>query len=90
MVQTEYSAVRNLEIRGFFVSRVKAFVALFLFVLLLTVLVVLAALLAHERGKENNARVKDDGTGLGKRNVYSPFYTRVESESRNDLPVTLT
>ena len=72
MVQTEYSAVRNLEVRGFFVSRVKAFVALFVFVSLVVVLIVLAALLAYERGKENSARViKGDATGLGKWNIQS-------------------
>ena len=72
MVWTEYSAVRNLETRGLFVSRVKAFVALLAFVSLVVVVVVLAALLAHERGKENSARViKDDATGLGKWNIYN-------------------
>ena len=68
MVQTDYSAVRNLETCGFFVSRVKAFVALLVFVSLVVIVVVLAALLVHERGKENSAR---DAPGLGKWNIQS-------------------
>ena len=66
MEQTKYSAVRSLEVHGFFVSRVRAFVALFLFVSLVIALVVLAALLAHEKGKEKFVKVKSDPAQFGK------------------------
>ncbi len=71
MDQTKYSAVR--EVHGFFVSRVKALVALLVFLSLLIALIVLAVLLAHEKGKEKNARVKDDPERLGKRNMHSIY-----------------
>ena len=65
MDQTKYSAVRNSGARGFFVSRVVAFVALLLLLSLLIVLVVLAVLLAHEKGKEKYAQDKGDPAKLG-------------------------
>ena len=66
---TDHSAIPNVEVHGFFVSRVKAFLAVFLFLSLLIALVVLAALLAHERGKEKFTRVAGNPAGTqGKRN----------------------
>ena len=69
MEQTKYSAARSLEVHGFFVSRFRAFVALFLFVSLVIALVVLAALLAHEKGKEKYAQVKSNPAQSGKSNI---------------------
>ena len=40
MEQTKYSAARSLEVHGFFVGRVRAFVALFLYLSLVIALVV--------------------------------------------------
>ena len=64
MDQTKYSAAQNSGARGFFVSRVKASVAFFLFLSLVVAVVVLAVLLAQEKGKEKYAQVKVDA-GLG-------------------------
>ena len=52
--ETEYSPVRNPSetIPGFFVSRVKAFAALLLFISLVIVLIVLAVLLVKQKGKQ--------------------------------------
>jgi len=67
MVRTEYSAVRNVEVRGFFVSLLKVLLVLFLLLSLVISLIVVAALLAHERGKEKCAGViKNDRKGFGK------------------------
>ena len=55
MVRTEYSAVRNVEVRGFFVSLVNLFLVLFLLFSLLIALIVVAALLVHEKGKARHA-----------------------------------
>ena len=55
MVRTEYSAVRKTEVRGFFVSLVNVFLVLFLLLSLLIALIVVAALLAHEKGKSQQA-----------------------------------
>lgn len=69
MVRTEYSAVRNVEVRGFFVSLVNTFLLLFLLLSLVIALIVLAVLLANEKGKANRAGViEDDHKGFGKRN----------------------
>ena len=69
MVRTEYNAVRNVEVRGFFVSLVTTFLVLFLLLSLGIALIVLAVLLANEQGRENRAGViKDDHKGFGKRN----------------------
>ena len=69
MVRTEYSAVRNVEVRGFFVSLVNAFLLLFLLLSLVIALIAVAALLANEKGKEKHVGViKDDPKGSGKRN----------------------
>ena len=57
MVRTEYSAVRNVEIRGFFVSLVNVFLVLFLLFSLLIALIVVAVLLVHEKGKAKHAGV---------------------------------
>ncbi|XP_078353224.1 putative flavin-containing monoamine oxidase AofH isoform X1 [Oculina patagonica] len=73
MDQTKYTAVRNLEVQGFFVSRVKAFVALLLFLSMLIALVVLAALLAHEKGKEKYAQVNDDPARLEEESSFTPM-----------------
>jgi len=70
MVRTEYSSVRNVEVRGFFVSLVNVFVVLFLLLSLVIALIVVAALLAHEKGKAKQASpgvIKDEGKGFGKR-----------------------
>lgn len=65
MVRTEYSAVRNVEVRGFFVSLLKVLLVLFLLLSLVISLIVVAALLAHERGKEKCAGViKNDRKGF--------------------------
>ena len=45
--ETDCSAIRNVEVHGFFVSRGKVFVAVFLFLSLLITLVALALVLAH-------------------------------------------
>ena len=65
MDQVKESTVLDFEVHGFFVSRFRAFVALFLFLSLVIALVVLAALLAHEKGKEKCAQVKGDPTRSG-------------------------
>ena len=83
----EYTAIRRLEVNGFFMSRAKACVAILLFVSLLIAVVVLAALLVHERGKENTAQAAGDSGGTqGKRNKcslpnYSSRVIRLPSES---------
>lgn len=70
MVRTEYSAVRKTEVRGFFVSLVQAFVVLFLLTSLVIALIVVAALLAHERGKEKHAGgTSGDPKDSGKRDI---------------------
>ena len=62
MVRTEYSAVRKTEVRGF------------LLLSLLIAVIVLAAVLAHEKGKEKHAGVINGGPkGSGKRS-YFEFY----------------
>ena len=66
MVRTEYSAVRNVEVRGFFVSLANSVLVLLLLLSLLIALIVLAVLLAHEKGKAN--RFEDNHKGFGKRN----------------------
>ena len=67
MVRTEYRAVRNVEVRGFFVSLMQAFLLLFLLLSLVIALIVVAALLAHEKGKEKHAAViKGDPKESGK------------------------
>ena len=69
MVLTEYSAVRKTEVRGFFVSLFNVSLVLFLLLSLVIALIVVAALLAHERGKGKHADViKDNRKGLGKWN----------------------
>lgn len=57
MVHTEYSAVRNVEVCGFFVSLVQVFVVLFLLLSLLIAMIVVAALLVHEKGKAKHTEV---------------------------------
>lgn len=74
MVRTEYSAVRNAEVRGFFVSLVTTFLLLFLMLSLVITLIVLAVLLANEQGKASRAGViENDHKGFGKRNYCSVF-----------------
>lgn len=66
MVHTEYSAVRNAEVRGFFVSLVQVFLVLFLLLSLLIAMIVVAALLVHEKGKTKHAEViNGDSKGRG-------------------------
>ena len=72
MARTEYSVVRNVEVRGFFVNLINASLLLFLLLSLVIALIVVAALLAHEKGKEKHAAViKGDPRGSGKRNIQS-------------------
>ena len=72
MVRTEYSAVRNVEVRGFFVSLLQAFLVLFLLFSLLISLIVVAALLAHEKGKAKHAEVINvDSKERGKQDIQS-------------------
>jgi len=55
------------EVRGFFVSLVNVFVVLFLLLSLVIALIVVAALLAHEKGKAKQASpgvIKDEGKGF--------------------------
>ena len=69
MVRTEYSAVRNVEVRGFFVSLANSILVLLLLLSLVIALIVLAVLLANETGKANRAGViEDNHKGFGKRN----------------------
>jgi len=67
--ETEYSPVRKpSERRGFFVSRVKAFVGLVVFLALVIVLIVLAVMLAKEQGKKEHLYgVEKDDKSTGKR-----------------------
>lgn len=66
MVRTEYSAVRNVEVRGFFVSLIQVFLVLFLLLSLLIAMIVVAALLVHEKGKTKHAEViNGDSKGRG-------------------------
>ena len=70
MVRTEYSAVRKTEVRGFFVSLFNMFLVMFFVLSLVITLIVVAALLAHEKGKAKHASpgvIKDDHKGFGKR-----------------------
>lgn len=75
MVRTEYSAVRKTEVRGFFVSLVNVVLVLFMLFSLLIALTVIAALLAHERGKEKHSGVingdpKENGKSSYQCEVY--------------------
>ena len=72
MVRTEYSAVRNVEVRGFFVSSVQVFLVLFLLLSLVIALIVVAALLVHEKGKAKHAGVVNgDLKESGKQDIQS-------------------
>ena len=72
MVRTEYSAVRSVEVRGFFVSLVNIFLVLFLLFSLLIALIVVAALLVHEKGKAKHVGVVNgDLKESGKRDMHS-------------------
>ena len=59
-IDKEYGGIRSFEVHGYFVSRLKAFVAAFLFVSFLIAVVVLAALLAHEKSKGDITGVSDN------------------------------
>ena len=59
-IDKEYGGTRSFEVHGYFVSRLKAFVAAFLFVSFLIAVVVLAALLAHEKSKGDITGVSDN------------------------------
>ena len=69
--ETEYNPVRSpSKLRGFFVSRVKTFVGVVVFVALLIVLIALAVMLAHEKRKEQNlSGVKNDDKSAGKQSA---------------------
>lgn len=72
MVRTEYSAVRNVKVRGFFVSLVNIFLMLFLLLSLVIALIVVAALLVHEKGKAKHAGVVNrDLKESGKQDIQS-------------------
>ena len=72
MVRAQYSAVRTVEGRGFFVSLVQVFLVLFLLLSLLIALIVVAALLAHEKGKAKHAEViNGDSKGRGEQCLQS-------------------
>ena len=74
MVRTEYNAVRNVEVHGFFVSLVQVFLVLFLLLSLLIALIVVAALLAHEKGKAKQAGlINGDPKERGKQDIQSLF-----------------
>ena len=62
-IDKEYGGIRSFEVHGYFVSRLKAFVATFLFVLFLVAVVVLAALLAHEKSKGDITGVSGNQAG---------------------------
>jgi len=71
------------EVRGYFVSLAQVFLALFLLLSLLIALIVVAALLAHEKGKAKQASpgvIKDEGEGFGKR-TYCKSIANTESEA---------
>ena len=59
-IDKEYGGIRSFEVHGYFVSRLKAFVVAFLFVSFLIAVVVLAALLAHEKSKGDITGVSDN------------------------------
>jgi len=63
----EYSAVSNLEVRGFFVSRVKIALMISVILLLLIILVTLAVLLAHEKGKDKSGQTRHEPRVGGER-----------------------
>ena len=63
----EYFAVSNLEVRGFFVSRVKIALAIFVILLLLITVVTLGVLLAHEKRKDRSYETRDERRIGGKR-----------------------
>ena len=72
--ETEYSPVRNPSetTRGFFVSPVKAFAAVLVFISLAIVLIVLAVLLVQQKGKQELVNGGEGGAtakGPGKFNV---------------------
>ena len=72
MVPTEYSAARNVEVCGFFLSLVQAFLVLLLLFSLLISLIVVAELLAHEKGKAKRAEViNGDSKERGKQDIQS-------------------
>lgn len=62
----EYFAVSNLEVRGFFVSRVKIALAIFVILLLLIIIVTLDVLLVHEKGKDKSCQTRDERRVGGK------------------------
>ena len=64
----EYSAVSNFEVRGFFVSRVKIALTIFVILLLLIIVVILGVLLAHEKGRDTESgQTRDEARVVGKR-----------------------
>ena len=62
----EYFAVSYLEVRGFFVSRVKIALAIFVILLLIVIVVTLGVLLAHEKGKDRSYQTRDERRVGGK------------------------
>ena len=86
MVRTEYSAVRNVEVRGFFVSLANSILVLLLLLSLVIALIVLAVLLANEKGKANRAGViEDNSKGFGKRN-----YCKSSANSKSEAILVYT
>ena len=70
----EFSAVANLEVRGFFVSRVKIALMILVVLLLLVILVTLGALLAHEKGEDKSGQTRDEARIGGKQTHAMDFY----------------
>ena len=65
--EKEYTVRELPGTRGFFVSRVKALLAVFVLVALVIILIVLAVMLAKEKGKEKLIeKVKKDNNATGK------------------------
>ena len=88
MVRTEYSAVRNVEIRGFFVILVNVFLVLFLLFSLLIALIVVAALLVHEKGKAKHAGVfNGDLKQSGKQDKTLILLNRLRYRYSNSTPL---
>ena len=65
--EKEYTVREMPGARGFFVSRVKALMAVFVFVALVIIIIVLAVMLAQEKGKDKPiGKVKKDNKATGK------------------------
>jgi len=70
MVRTKYSAARKTEVRGYFVSLFNVVLVLFLLSSLVIALIVVTALLAHEKGKAKHAGVTNSDPKERGKQVY--------------------